>query len=90
MFFGENNLNNEKKNIIKLKELLDKIIINYEILCIFQEVRGYQSKKEFKFKNINFIQVSTFDKNNGVEFICNKDEALIKSIIHSNYNFELL
>jgi len=90
MFFGENNLNNEKKNIIKLKELLDKIIINYELLCIFQEVRGYQSKKEFKYKNINFIQLSTFDKNNGVEFICERDEELIKSIINSNYNIELL
>ena len=90
MFFIENNLNNEIKNIIKLKELFDEKIINYELLCIFQEVRGYQSKKEFKCKNINFIQISTIDKNNGVEFICEKDEEYFKSIINGNYNFELL
>lgn len=90
MFFSENNLNNEIRNIIKLKELFDEKIINYELLCIFQEVRGYQSKKEFKCKNINFIQISTIDKNNGVEFICEKDEEYFKSIINGNYNFELL
>ena len=81
MFFSENNLNNEIRNIIKLKELFDEKIINYNFLCIFQEVRGYQSKKEFKCKNINFIQISTIDMNNGVEFICEKDETLFSSII---------
>jgi hypothetical protein len=81
MFFSENNVNNEIKNIIKLKELFDEIINNYEILCIFQEIRGYQSKKEFKYKNINFIQISTMDKNNGIEFVCEKDEEYFKSIV---------
>ena len=81
MFFSENNLNNEIRNIIKLNELFDTKMYNYELLCIFQEVRGYQSKKEFKCKNINFIQISTIDMNNGVEFICEKDETLFSSII---------
>lgn len=88
MFFCDNNLNNELRNIIKLKELFDeKQIINYELLCIFQEVRGYQSKKDFKCKNITFIQISTIDKNNGVEFICEKDEEYIKSILTSKSSF---
>jgi hypothetical protein len=82
MFFNENNLNNEIKNIIKLKELFDrKKINNYDFLCIFQETKGYQRKKEFKFKNIIFIQISTFDKNNGVVFVCKKDETFFSSII---------
>ena len=81
MFFSENNLNNEIRNIIKLNELFDTKMYNYELLCIFQEVRGYQSKKEFKCKNINFIQISTIDMNNGVEFICEKDETFFSSII---------
>ena len=90
MFFGDNNINNEIINIIKLNELFDENINNYEILCIFQEVRGYQSKKDFKCKNINFIQISTIDKNNGVEFICKKDEDFFESLINNYYNFELL
>jgi len=88
MFFCENNLNNEIRNIIKLQELFDeKQIINYKLLCIFQEVRGYQSKKEFKCKNITFIQISTIDKNNGVEFISEKDEEYIKSILSTKSSF---
>ena len=82
MYFGENNYNNEIKNIIKIKELFDtKKIINYEIICIFQETHGIQNKKNFKYKNINFIQISTIDRNNGIEFICKKDEAFFSSII---------
>jgi hypothetical protein len=87
MFFSENNLNNEIRNILKLKELFDTKTCNYELLCIFQEVRGYQSKKEFKCKNINFIQISTIDKNNGVEFICEKDEEYFKSILIGQCSF---
>ena len=90
MFFSDNNINNEIKNIIKLKELFDEKISNYELLCIFQEAKGYQRKKEFKCKNIKFIQISTIDKNNGVEFICEKDEALFTSLINNYYKFELL
>jgi hypothetical protein len=89
MFFSENNLNNEIRNIIKIKELLDTKTVNYELLCIFQEVRGYQCKKDFKYKNINFIQISTIDKNNGVEFICEKDEVFFNSIISSLYDFQI-
>ena len=87
MFFGENNYNNEIKNIIKIKELFDtKKIINYEIICIFQETHGIQNKKNFKYKNINFIQISTIDRNNGIEFICKKDEAFFSSIISPLYS----
>lgn len=90
MFFSDNNINNEIKNIIKLKELFDTKMSNYELLCIFQETKGYQRKKEFKCKNIIFIQISTIDKNNGIEFICEKDEALFTSLINNYYKFELL
>lgn len=90
MFFGENNINNEIKNIIKIKELFDTKIINYEIICIFQETRGFQNKKNFKYKNINFIQISTIDKNSGTEFLSKKDEAFFASIINSHYSFDYL
>ena len=90
MMFIENNYNNEIKNIIKIKELLDKKINNYEIICFFQEKKGYQKKNILNYKNIKIIQLFTIDTNNGVEFINKKDEAFFNLLINKLYKFDLL
>lgn len=90
MMFTNNNVNNEIKNIIKLKHIIDKKTSEYDIICFFQEKRGYQDKKIINYLNIKLIQLSTIDDNNGVNFILDKDEEYFNTIINEFYKIELI
>jgi hypothetical protein len=90
MMFVNNNVNNEIKNIIKLAKIISKKTSNYDIICFFQNKRGYQDRKIINFMNIKLIQLSTIDGNNGVNFILDKDEEYFNKIINEFYKIELI
>jgi hypothetical protein len=84
-----NEIKNELDNIHKLKKKLDSIIINYDIICIFQKKTGYQSKEIYTYDNLKIIQITTISDSDGFIFINNEDHEFYKNIIYSFYNFDL-
>jgi len=89
MTFLSNEIKNEIEHIHTLKQKMDTMISNYEIICIFQKKTGYHTKEINIYDTLKIIQITTISDSDGLIFINNDDHIFYKNVIYSFYDFNL-
>lgn len=76
--------------VIELNNELKKHTTNYHIACFKQTVKGYCSWKLTKFDNIDYIEMTTIDKNRGDYFDNERDTKFFNFLLNKYYQFEII
>ena len=81
---------NIKRKIIEFNNKFSKYTCNYTLLVIFHIPNKEQNHNIFTYNdNINFLEVHTLSRSNGLRFHNNNDNIYLDNIINSKYNFNL-
>lgn len=81
---------NVKNQFIEFDEKFKKYTKNYSFLVVFNLVKNENSYILNKENNLDFLELHTTSKSNGVKFIDEKDNVYLDEIINKHYKFELL
>jgi hypothetical protein len=77
-------------SVIELNNELKKHTTNYHIVCFKQTIKGYCSWKLTKFDNIDYIEMTTIDVNDGAQFINERDSKFFNFLLNKYYQFDIL
>ena len=80
-----------KYNLISLNNEFSKYTKNYTLLVIFHIPDKENNYHTFtRFDNIDFLELHTLSKSNGLKFTNNNDNDYLNNIINKKYNFNNL
>jgi hypothetical protein len=81
----------QKNDIINFNNQFSKYAKNYTLLVIFHIKNKQDNHHTFTHNNnIDFLELHTLSRSNGIEFDNDNDDNYLDNIINKKYNFNII